>query len=90
MCIYMSMYQCIIYIYNLYACDQKLYIHIHIMYIQVRTYLHAAWDGQVVCFLCDWHSFFFEKLGGNVRKAVVCLERVEFNVINRDMKWEYL
>ena len=54
----MSMYQCIIYIYNLYACDQKLYIHIHIMYIQVRTYLHAAWDGQVVCFLCDWHSFF--------------------------------
>lgn len=86
------MYQCIIYIYIICMHVIRNYIYTYILctYKSVHICISAAWDGQVVCFLCDWHRFFFEKLGGNVRKAVVCLERVEFNVINRDMKWEYL
>ena len=85
------MYQCIIYIYII--CMHVIRNYIYTYILCTYKYVHICMQpGMVKSFVSSAIGtvFFFEKLGGNVRKAVVCLERVEFNVINRDMKWEYL
>jgi hypothetical protein len=55
--VYVSMYN--IYIFCMHVIRNYIYTYILCTYKSVHICISAAWDGQVVCFLCDWHRFFF-------------------------------